>query len=72
MKGFVSIDRPTNDLQEGYEYLNRLVQMFPGSEYEKPAKETMLEIRKLMAEHELYIADVFWHMKKYGCRPANY
>jgi len=22
--------------------------------------------RRLMAEHELYIADVFWHMEKYG------
>ena len=66
VKGFMSIDRPTNDLQEGYEYLARLRQSFPGSEYDKPAEEMMLQIRKLMAEHELYIADVFWHMEKYG------
>lgn len=66
LKGFVSIDRPTTDLQEGYEYLDRLVQAYPHTEYVKPAREIMLNIRKLMAEHEMYIGDVFWHMKKYG------
>ena len=66
LNGFVSIDRPTNDLQEGYEYFNRLLQSYPTSQYDTAAKEKMAEIRKLMAEHELYIADVFWHMKKYG------
>lgn len=66
LKGFVSIDRPTNDLQEGYEYLDRLIKMYPNSEYETAAKEMQLQIRKLMAEHELYIADVFWQMEKYG------
>lgn len=66
LKGFISIDRPTTDLQEGYEYLNRLIQSHPSSEYVKPAKEIQLKMRKLMAEHEIYIADVFWQMKKYG------
>lgn len=66
LKGFMSIDRPTNDLQEGYEYLDRLIKMYPNSEYETAAKEMQLQIRTLMAEHELYIADVFWHMEKYG------
>ena len=66
VKGFMSIDRPTNDLLEGYEYLDRLLNAFPNSEYDKAARDMQLEIRKLMAEHELYIADVFWHMEKYG------
>lgn len=65
-KGFVSIDRATNDLQEGYEYLNRLVQTYPGSEYEKPARDLMVILRKSIGEHELYIAEVFWNMKRYG------
>lgn len=66
LKGFVSIDRPTTDLQEGYEYLDRLVKSYPNSEYDTSAKDVMLQIRKLMAEHELYVADVFWHMDLYG------
>lgn len=66
LKGFVSIDRPTTDLQEGYEYLDRLAKSYPNSEYDASAKEAMLQIRKLMAEHELYVADVFWHMNYYG------
>lgn len=66
LKGFISIDRATNDLQEGYEYFNRLVQTYPGSRYEEGARKGMAQIRKLMAEHELFIADVFWQMEKYG------
>jgi outer membrane assembly lipoprotein YfiO len=66
MKQFRSIDRATTELQSAYDYFNRLCQTFPDSPYVKSAKEHMAECRKLMAEHELYIADVFWHMKKYG------
>lgn len=66
LKSFVSIDRPTNELQEAYDYFNRLIQSYPDSQYVASAKENMLECRRLMAEHELYIADVFQHMKKYG------
>lgn len=65
-KAFTSIDRATNDLQEGWQYLDRLRQMYPGGEYDAPAADLMHKMRKLMAEHELYIADVFWHMKRYG------
>ncbi len=66
LKGFVSIDRPTTNLQEGYEYFDRLRQSYPGTQYAQKAPEHMLALRKLMAEHELYIADVFFNMKKYG------
>ncbi len=66
LNGFISIDRPTTDLQEGYEYFARLRQSYPDSEYAAATQEHMLQIRKLMAEHELYIADVFYNMGKYG------
>ncbi|BAV91835.1 outer membrane protein assembly factor BamD [Candidatus Desulfovibrio trichonymphae] len=66
MKQFRSIDRATTELQEAYDYFNRLCQTYPDAQHVKSADEHMLECRKLMAEHELYIADVFWHMKKYG------
>ena len=66
MKQFRSIDRATTELKEAYDYFDRLRQTFPDSPYSKSAEEHMRTCRQLMAEHELYIADVFWHMKKYG------
>lgn len=63
---FVSIDRATTEVQEAYDYFNRLQQTYPDTPYAKNATEKMAQCRKIMAEHELYIADVFWHMGKYG------
>ncbi len=69
---FKSIDRATTGVAEAYEYFNRLCQTYPSSPYVKGAEENMAKCRKLMAEHELYIADVFWHMKKYGTAWKRY
>lgn len=66
LKQFRSIDRATTELQEAYEYFNRVVQQYPNTAYAKSAAENMQTCRKLIAEHELYIGDVFWNMKKYG------
>ena len=66
MKQFRSIDRATTELQEAYDCFDRLQHAYPDSPYAKNAEENMLNCRKLMAEHELYIAEVFWHMGKYG------
>lgn len=66
LKQFRSIDRPTTVLQEAYDYFSRLTQIFPESPYTKGAEDNMVICRNLMAEHELYIADMFWHMKKFG------
>lgn len=63
---FRSIDRATTEVQEAYNVFSRLKQSYPDSPYAKDADEKMARCRKIMAEHELYIADVFWHMKKYG------
>ena len=63
---FLSIDRATTEVQEAYDYFNRLQQTYPDTPYAKNATEKMAQCRKIMAEHELYIADVFWHMGKYG------
>lgn len=63
---FRSIDRATTELQEAYDYFNRVRESYPDSPYTESCSEKMLLCRKYIAEHELYIADVFWHMKKYG------
>ncbi|GFH62566.1 MAG: outer membrane assembly lipoprotein BamD [Candidatus Desulfovibrio kirbyi] len=66
MKQFHSVDKATTELQEAYDLFNRLHQSYPDSQYASSSGEHMATCRKLMAEHELYVADVFWHMKKYG------
>ena len=66
MNQFSSVDRATTEVQDAYEYFNRLLQTFPDSPYSKNCEENMARCRKLIAEHELFIADVFWHMKQYG------
>jgi outer membrane protein assembly factor BamD len=72
MKQFHSIDKAPTELQESYEYFNRLRQSYPDSIYVQSAGEHMLACRRLMAEHELYVADVFWHMGKYGTAWRRY
>lgn len=66
LKQFRSIDRATTELDEAYSYFDRVAQTYPDSPYAKSAEENMLLCRKLVAEHELYIADVFWQMGHYG------
>lgn len=66
LKQFRSIDRATTELQEAYEYFDRVRQVYPTTPYAESAAEHMLICRKLIAEHELYIGDMYWHMGKYG------
>ncbi len=66
LKSFVSIDRATTNVQEAVEYFRRLQEMFPDSEYASLADNEILAARTLIAEHELYLADVFWQMHRYG------
>lgn len=66
LKQFRSIDRATTELQEAYDYFDRLRQSYPDSPYAASAEENMTLCRKLIAEHELYIAEMFMHMNKYG------
>ena len=60
MKQFQSIDRPTTELDEAVSYFERVIQQYPGTPYAEGAKKNIGICRKNMAEHELYIADMFW------------
>ena len=66
LKTFISIDRPTTSIQEAYEYFQRVQETFPDSPYAEAAVNEMKACRLIMVEHELYIANVFWNMGKYG------
>ena len=66
LKSFISVDRPTTAVQESLEYFGRLRETFPESEYAEKAADEIQNGRKIIAEHELYLGDVFWNMKRYG------
>ncbi len=65
LKTFVSIDRATTSVQEAYEYFQRTQELFPESPYAEKARKEIQVCRRIMVEHELYLADVFWNMGKY-------
>ena len=66
LNSFISVDRPTTMVQESLEYFNRLRETYPDSEYAAKTEDPIARGRKLMAEHELYLGDVFWQMNNYG------
>lgn len=72
MDSFVSIDRPQDNVAEAYEYLTRLQESYPGSEYAEKATALMQEARKLMAAHEVYVADFYWRRESYGSAYERY
>lgn len=72
MNLYPSIDRPITPVEEAYAYFKRVKDSYPDSEYAEKAAEYMLKARRLMAEHELYIADFYFRMGKYGSAWARY
>ena len=67
-----SIDRPITPIEEAYSYFKRISEAYPDSEYADQSRTKMAECRRLMAEHELYIADFYYRMGKYGSAWARY
>lgn len=65
-KLFKSIDRRQENIKEGLEYFYRLQETYPDSKYAKAAKELIQKSRRILAEHEVYVADFFWRTEQYG------
>lgn len=63
---FKSIDRRQENIKEGLEYFYRLEETYPNSQYAKPAKELIAKSRRILAEHEIYVADFFWRTEQFG------
>ena len=72
LKSFRSIDRPTTMIQEALEYFTRLTESYPGTDEANKAAEQIGKCRELLAEHELYIGDVFWNSGRYGAAWRRY
>jgi len=63
---FKGIDRRQDNIKEGLEYFYRVEQSFPKSEYAEQARLYIQKSRRILAEHELYVADFFWRTDRYG------
>lgn len=69
---YQSIDRPINPIEEAYSYFKRIDDSYPDSKDAEQARKLLVECRRLMAEHELYIADFYYRMGKYGSAWLRY
>jgi len=72
MKGYPSIDRPAQQIEEAYYYFQRLRESYPGTEYALAATEKMAECRRILAEHELFYADFYYRMARYASALSRY
>ena len=62
---YKSVDRATTDLVLAFEYAQRVVAEYPGTEYAVEAQKEVEQIRRLIAEREVYIAQLYNKMGNY-------
>ncbi|MGX8718505.1 MAG: outer membrane protein assembly factor BamD [Desulfovibrio sp.] len=67
-----SIDHAGAEVQEAETIFKRLAQEYPETEYGQKAPEQIAACRKLLAQHEIFIANVFWGMKNYQSAWSRY
>lgn len=71
-KLFESIDKPNHSVYKAIEYFTRLEESFPESKYVAEAKRYRVECRRLLAEHEVFVADFYWRSERYGSAWERY
>jgi len=71
-KQFRSIDLPMRNLGEALQYFNRLEQSYPESPLVTKAREYRTRTRRLMAKHELFVADFYLRRGDYQAAWKRY
>jgi outer membrane protein assembly factor BamD len=72
LNGYPSIDRSPLQVEEAYSYFSRLAESYPGTEYAAGAREQMARCRRIMAEHDLYVADFYFRIERYTSALVRY
>ncbi|WP_244150329.1 outer membrane protein assembly factor BamD [Desulfomicrobium norvegicum] len=67
-----SIDLPHTQLGEAVESFRRLVNAYPDSAYRDQALDYIVKCRKLMAEHEMFVADFYFKSGSYNAAWTRY
>lgn len=57
--------RDTSNLKAAFESFKSLVQVFPDSQYAPDARQRMIQIKNLLAQHELHIAKFYMERDSY-------
>lgn len=71
-KSMRSVDKPQSHARDSVEYFQRLIQSHPKSEYTAQAQDYLLQARRQLAEHELFVADFYWRAGRYGSAWERY
>lgn len=58
-------ERDIDPAKEAYDYFKAFLENFPNSEYAPDARQRMVHIRNVLAEHELKVADFYVKRKAY-------
>jgi outer membrane protein assembly factor BamD len=66
LKQFRTIDLRQDNVKEALEIFYRLEESYPKSQFSAATKDLIYQCRKILAEHEIFVADFFWRTNKYG------
>ncbi|MCF8029282.1 MAG: outer membrane protein assembly factor BamD [Desulfohalobiaceae bacterium] len=72
LKQFTSIDLTQDNVQQAEEYFTRLVQAYPQSEFANEAERYLARCRRLIAQHEIYVADFYMRTEQYRAAWKRY
>ena len=64
-QSFDSIDKPQSGVTEALQYFYRLKESYPDSKYAQQSTEQILKCRRILADHELFVANFYWSSKQY-------
>ncbi len=71
-KSFSALDKPQDQIAEGIQYLERLKEEYPETQYAAEASEYISKCRRILAERELFVADFYWRVERYGAAWKRY
>lgn len=69
---FISVDREIDSLNEAKGYYQKLLDIYPKSNYASKAKEQIIFITRKLAERDIYLANFYWRTEKYGSAYIRY
>lgn len=71
-KQFRSIDRKQDNIKLALEYFYRVEQGYPKTKYAKEARKYIMNSRIILAKHELYTADLYYRLDRFGAAWQRY
>lgn len=69
---FISVDREIDSLVEARAYYQRLIELYPTSNYGVKAKEQIITIIRNLANRDVYLANFYWRTERYGSAYFRY